>query len=67
MVYFLVQCALVAGVCTAASPLTAQEPAPAPDSVYELGEVEVGPAVLNAAELEAAQEASYPPHLKTPG
>ncbi|HEX8318611.1 TonB family protein [Longimicrobium sp.] len=67
MIGFLVRCALVAGVCTAASPLAAQEPAPARDSVYELAEVDVAPALLNAAELEAAQEASYPPRLKDAG
>jgi TonB family protein len=35
--------------------------------VYELPEVEVEPTLLNAAELEAAQEASYPPRLKNAG
>ena len=67
MIDFLVRCALVAAVCTAASPLAAQEPAPAPDSVYEVAEVEVAPALLNAEELEGAQEASYPPRLRDAG
>jgi TonB family protein len=67
MLNLLRRCALVAGVCTAASPLVAQEPAPAPDGVYDLAQVEVRPRALNAAELAGALEASYPPHLRDAG
>ena len=61
------RCALAAGVCIAVSPLAAQEPAAAPDSVYDVAHVDVPPGALNAEELGAALYAKYPPRLKAAG
>lgn len=51
---------------TAALPALGQEPA-APDSIYQLAQVEVRPGALNGGELGAALFARYPASLKAAG
>lgn len=54
-------------VCAATIPLTAQAPAGARDTVYDLDQVQVRPAPLNAPVLAAALRTTYPPHLEEAG
>jgi TonB family protein len=67
MSIFVLRLALPMAVCVATIPLTGQAPAAAPDTVYELEQVQVRPAALHSPELAEALRTSYPPHLKEAG
>jgi TonB family protein len=63
----ILRTALPMAVCAATIPLSAQAPAGARDSVYDLDQVQVRPAPLNASALAAALRTTYPPHLEEAG
>jgi TonB family protein len=67
MPFLVLRIALPIALCAATIPLTGQVPAAAPDTVYDLDQVQVRPAPLNAPALAAALRTTYPPHLEEAG
>lgn len=59
--------ALPLALCAAAVPLTGQAPPAAPDTVYDLEQVQVRPVALHNPELAPVLRTTYPPHLKEAG
>jgi TonB family protein len=59
--------ALPLALCAATIPLVGQAPPEAPDTVYDLEQVQVRPVALHSPELAPVLRTTYPPHLKEAG